>query len=145
VNTTRFGSMSFTPRLITSLLPGEEEAYAGRPTNLGSSPARAPGPPEAPRVWSTPVRALQAPRENRISCLPAAAPERAPRSGPKAPRGPSRIRTARTLLILEERLKEQQAEGVRMPEGMALDELALRILMDVETGQVPGGSRVVGG
>jgi hypothetical protein len=32
-----------------------------------------------------------------------------------------------------------------MPEGMALDELALRILMDVETGQVPGGSRVVGG
>jgi hypothetical protein len=25
------------------------------------------------------------------------------------------------LLILEERLREQQAEGVRMPEGMGLD------------------------
>jgi hypothetical protein len=28
------------------------------------------------------------------------------------------------LLILEERLRKQQAEGVRMPEGMELDELA---------------------
>jgi hypothetical protein len=33
------------------------------------------------------------------------------------------------LFIVEERLREQQAEGVRMPEGMALDELALRILI----------------
>jgi hypothetical protein len=41
------------------------------------------------------------------------------------------------LLILEERLREQQAEGVRMPEGMELRELALRILIAVETGQVP--------
>jgi hypothetical protein len=32
------------------------------------------------------------------------------------------------LLIVEERLREQQAEGVSMPEGMGLDELALRIL-----------------
>ena len=36
------------------------------------------------------------------------------------------------LLIVEERLKEHQAEGVRMPEGMPLDELALRILIAVE-------------
>jgi hypothetical protein len=33
------------------------------------------------------------------------------------------------LLILEERLREQQAEGVRMPEGRPLGELALRILL----------------
>jgi hypothetical protein len=33
------------------------------------------------------------------------------------------------LLIVEERLKEQQAEGVRMPEGIPMDELALPILM----------------
>ena len=33
------------------------------------------------------------------------------------------------LLIVEERLREQQAEGVRMPIGMPLDELALRVLM----------------
>jgi hypothetical protein len=26
-------------------------------------------------------------------------------------------------------LRKQQAEGVRMPEGMALDELALRVLI----------------
>lgn len=41
------------------------------------------------------------------------------------------------LLIVEERLKEQQAEGVRMPEGMPLEELALRILIGAETGCVP--------
>lgn len=35
------------------------------------------------------------------------------------------------LLILVERLREQQAEGVRMPSGVALDELALRILVAV--------------
>jgi hypothetical protein len=37
------------------------------------------------------------------------------------------------LLIVEERLKEQQAEGVRMPEGVELGELALRILIAAET------------
>jgi hypothetical protein len=41
------------------------------------------------------------------------------------------------LLIVEERLRGQQAEGVRMPEGMALDELGLRILIAAETGQYP--------
>jgi hypothetical protein len=30
---------------------------------------------------------------------------------------------------VEERLKEQQAEGVQIPEGMPLDELALRVLI----------------
>jgi hypothetical protein len=38
---------------------------------------------------------------------------------------------------VEERLKEQQAEGVRMPEGMPLDELALRVLIAAETVPVP--------
>jgi hypothetical protein len=41
------------------------------------------------------------------------------------------------LLIVKERLREQQAEGVRMPEGMQLDELALRVLIAARTGQVP--------
>jgi hypothetical protein len=41
------------------------------------------------------------------------------------------------LLIVEERLREQEAEGVRVPEGMAPDELALRVLIVAETGQVP--------
>ena len=36
-------------------------------------------------------------------------------------------------LIVEERLKEQEAEGVQMPEGMPLDELALRVLIAAET------------
>jgi hypothetical protein len=35
---------------------------------------------------------------------------------------------AHALLIVEERLREQEAEGIRMPEGMPLDELALRVL-----------------
>ncbi len=52
---------------------------------------------------------------------------------------------AHALLIVEERLKGRQAEGVRMSEGMALDELALRILNAVETGQFPGRNRVVRG
>lgn len=39
---------------------------------------------------------------------------------------------AHALLIVEERLKEQQAEGVGMPEGVALDELALRVLVGAE-------------
>jgi hypothetical protein len=41
------------------------------------------------------------------------------------------------LLIVEERLREQQAEGIRMPEGMPLNELALRVLIAAQTGQVP--------
>jgi hypothetical protein len=41
------------------------------------------------------------------------------------------------LLIVEERLREQQAEGVRMPEGMPPDELALRVLIAAETGRSP--------
>jgi hypothetical protein len=31
--------------------------------------------------------------------------------------------------IVEERLKEQEAEGVKMPEGMERDELALKVLI----------------
>jgi hypothetical protein len=42
------------------------------------------------------------------------------------------------LLIVEERLREQEAEGVTMPEGIPLDELALRILIvAAESGVVP--------
>jgi hypothetical protein len=37
------------------------------------------------------------------------------------------------LLIVEERLREQQAEGIQMPEGIDLDELALRILLVVSS------------
>jgi len=33
------------------------------------------------------------------------------------------------ILIVEERLREQEAEGVEMPEGIERDELALRILV----------------
>jgi hypothetical protein len=36
---------------------------------------------------------------------------------------------AHVLLIVEERLAEQEAEGVDMPKGMERDELALRILI----------------
>jgi hypothetical protein len=36
------------------------------------------------------------------------------------------------LLIVEERLREQEAEGVQMPNGMLLDELALRVLIAAE-------------
>jgi hypothetical protein len=36
---------------------------------------------------------------------------------------------AHALLIVEERLREQESEGVRRPDGMALDELALRVLI----------------
>jgi len=39
---------------------------------------------------------------------------------------------AHALLILEERLAEQEAEGVKMPEEMERDELALRILLAAE-------------
>jgi hypothetical protein len=41
------------------------------------------------------------------------------------------------LLILKERLKEQEADGVRMPEGVPLDELALTDPDAAETGEVP--------
>jgi hypothetical protein len=34
---------------------------------------------------------------------------------------------AHALLIVEERLKEQEADGIRLPEGMPLDEVALRV------------------
>jgi hypothetical protein len=44
---------------------------------------------------------------------------------------------AHTILIVEERLREQQVEGVRMPEGMSLDELAFRVLIAAQTGEVP--------
>lgn len=36
---------------------------------------------------------------------------------------------AHALLIVEERLREQASEGVSLPEGMPLDELALRVLV----------------
>jgi hypothetical protein len=36
---------------------------------------------------------------------------------------------AHALLVVEERLREQRAAGVRMPPHMQLDELALRILI----------------
>lgn len=36
---------------------------------------------------------------------------------------------AHALLIVEERLREQQAEGDEMPEGMPVDELALKDLI----------------
>jgi hypothetical protein len=41
------------------------------------------------------------------------------------------------LLIVQERLREQQAEGLKMPDGMPLDELALRVLIAAEAGRVP--------
>lgn len=44
---------------------------------------------------------------------------------------------AHALLILEERLREQEAEGIRMPEGMELDGLALRILLASELSRKP--------
>jgi hypothetical protein len=50
---------------------------------------------------------------------------------------------AHALPIVEERLKEQQAESVRMPDGMPLDELALRVLIAAAltlTGQPGGGT-----
>jgi hypothetical protein len=44
---------------------------------------------------------------------------------------------AHALLIVEEHLKEQESEGVRMPEGMPLDELALRFLIAAPAGRIP--------
>ena len=41
------------------------------------------------------------------------------------------------LLIVEEWLREPQAEGVMMPEGVEIDELALRILIAAEVGSIP--------
>jgi hypothetical protein len=40
-------------------------------------------------------------------------------------------------LIVGERLREQQAEGIKMPDGMPMDELALRVLVAAETGRIP--------
>jgi hypothetical protein len=39
---------------------------------------------------------------------------------------------AHALLILEERLREQEAEGVQMPGGVERDQRALRILIAAE-------------
>jgi hypothetical protein len=39
---------------------------------------------------------------------------------------------AHALLIVEERLKDHEADGIRMPEGMPLAELALRVLVCAE-------------
>jgi hypothetical protein len=39
---------------------------------------------------------------------------------------------AHALMILEERLREQEAEGVEMPAGMQRDELSLRVLIAAE-------------
>jgi hypothetical protein len=46
--------------------------------------------------------------------------------------------SAHALLFVEERLAEQEAEGVEMPEGMERDELALRILVAVHHLRRPG-------
>jgi hypothetical protein len=54
---------------------------------------------------------------------------------PAIPDQPWLVIPEHALLIVEEQLREQEAEGVRMPEGMELDELALRILIAGETGQ----------
>jgi hypothetical protein len=48
---------------------------------------------------------------------------------PSLRKAPLVIFPAHALLIVEERLREQQAEGVQMPEGMPLDELALRVVI----------------
>jgi hypothetical protein len=36
---------------------------------------------------------------------------------------------AHAMLIVEERQREEEREGTKMPEGMPLDELALRMLI----------------
>jgi hypothetical protein len=41
------------------------------------------------------------------------------------------------LLIVEERLREQEAEGIQMPDGMPLDESALRVLIAAELAYGP--------
>jgi hypothetical protein len=48
---------------------------------------------------------------------------------------------AHALLIVEERLREQEAEGVRMHEGVPLDELALRVLIAATLAQARGAGR----
>jgi hypothetical protein len=50
---------------------------------------------------------------------------------------------AYSLLVVEERLREQQAEGIRMPGGIELDELALRVLIAAAT--VRRGTAAPGG
>jgi hypothetical protein len=49
------------------------------------------------------------------------------------------------LLIVGQRLREQQAEGVRMPEGMPLDELALRTRLRWRRADSAQGPRIVEG
>lgn len=41
------------------------------------------------------------------------------------------------VLILEERLKKQAAEGMKLPAGMPLDELAPRVLIAGQTREIP--------
>ena len=47
---------------------------------------------------------------------------------------------AHALLIVEERLREQEAEGVEVPDHLALDDLALRILIVASWISSAGGS-----
>jgi hypothetical protein len=70
-----------------------------------------------------------------MALVPAAAWGVAP---PRTVDSPITFPAHAALLILEERLREQEDEGVEMPEGMERDELALRILIAAETGGVPG-------
>lgn len=44
---------------------------------------------------------------------------------------------AHSLLIVEERLREQEAEGRQDARGKALDELALRVLIAAELAHLP--------
>jgi hypothetical protein len=43
--------------------------------------------------------------------------------------------------VVEERLREQRAEGVEMPAGVALDDLALRVLVAATLAQARGAGR----
>jgi hypothetical protein len=42
--------------------------------------------------------------------------------------GPAVVFPTHALLVVEERLREQESEGVRLPPGMNRTELALRVL-----------------
>jgi hypothetical protein len=48
------------------------------------------------------------------------------------------------LLIVHERLREQEAEGVSMPEGMPLEEQALRILLATHSRGRGGSMAIIG-
>jgi hypothetical protein len=79
-----------------------------------------------------------------------ALPKGCPRPGPSPQRVPASRRCTNglpsdavivfpdyALLVVEERLKEQQAGGVHMPPGVPLDELALRVLISAAVLQEP--------